>query len=410
MPAVAGVRGTGDWAVDERPKSFREMILWRNPNGTTPITGLMSKVGKEVVHDPEFSWWDEPNDIVRLTVSGAHTATATTITVTGLDPDATAPDRVWGQATHLVPGDLLLVEKQEIATFDNELLEVTGVISPTQFTVKRGAAGSTAAAIPDAAALLKIGSVYAEGSQSPRAVSRQPIKYFNLCQIFKTTYELTNTAAVTKTRTGDPLMNDKKRRAFDHARDLELSIMFGRRSETTGPNGKPLRTMAGLRAQIPPATTTIFTSATTVRNFLDAVSPVFNFDTAAGDERIAFCGNGALNELNKIVQGDANSEIQFGQVIKLYGMNLREWILPQGRLYLRTHPLMSRNARYTRSMFVLDFSALRWRYMPGRDTHFKDNIQGNDEDTRKGMWLTEGGLEVRYGGLTCAYIGNISAT
>lgn len=27
--AVAGLRGTGDWATDERPKNFREMILWR---------------------------------------------------------------------------------------------------------------------------------------------------------------------------------------------------------------------------------------------------------------------------------------------------------------------------------------------------------------------------------------------
>lgn len=27
--AVAGLRGTGDWGTDERPKNFREMILWR---------------------------------------------------------------------------------------------------------------------------------------------------------------------------------------------------------------------------------------------------------------------------------------------------------------------------------------------------------------------------------------------
>lgn len=33
MPSsgIAGLRGTatGDWATDERPKNFREMILWR---------------------------------------------------------------------------------------------------------------------------------------------------------------------------------------------------------------------------------------------------------------------------------------------------------------------------------------------------------------------------------------------
>lgn len=55
---IAGLRGTstGDYASDERPKSFREMILWRDPNGATPLTALMSRMKTEAVDDPEFSW------------------------------------------------------------------------------------------------------------------------------------------------------------------------------------------------------------------------------------------------------------------------------------------------------------------------------------------------------------------
>jgi hypothetical protein len=60
MPSsgIAGLRGsgTGDYAADERPKNFREMILWRDPNGGTPLTALMSKMKTEAVDDPEFSW------------------------------------------------------------------------------------------------------------------------------------------------------------------------------------------------------------------------------------------------------------------------------------------------------------------------------------------------------------------
>ena len=37
MFGIAGLRGTGDWGLDERPKSFREGILRFNPNGTAPI-------------------------------------------------------------------------------------------------------------------------------------------------------------------------------------------------------------------------------------------------------------------------------------------------------------------------------------------------------------------------------------
>ena len=59
-------------------------------------------------------------------------------------------------------------------------------------------------------------------------------------------------------------------------------------------------------------------------------------------------------------------------------------------------------------MFIIDFCALRWRPLRGRDTTFKDNIQLPDEDTQKGQWMTEAGLEVRFGGLTCGYVGNIA--
>lgn len=410
MPAIAGLRGTGDFSADERPKSFREVILKRDPNGEVPMTALLSRANKEQVSDAEFNWWDEPTDIIRLQVAGALGATDTIVTVDSLDPDATNPERVWGVATHLVPGDLLMVEKTtETSAFDHEIVEVINVISPTQFTVKRGAAGTTAAAIGDNLFLLHIGSAYPEGSPAPKSASRNPAKYFNYCQIFKTIYELTNTAMVTEFRTGDPLRNDKNRKMFDHMRGIETAIMFGRKSETTGSNGKPLRTMGGLRSFISPQTTTIFSVAATYNSLLDAVSKVFDFSSPAGDTRIAFVGNGALNAMNKIIKADTVLQLQTAPPLKVFGMNMRELTFPQGTLMLRRHPLMSRNSFYTNSMFIVDFSSLRWRHTKGRDTKFKDNVQLPDEDTTKGMWLTEGGLEVWYGGLTNGYIGNITA-
>src|SRR5215469_3045333 len=110
MAAVAGLRGTGDWGLDERPKNFREYIMWRNPNGSTPLLALMSKVGKESTDDPEYAWWDEPSDIIRVQTSGALGTTDTTITVSSTDPSAASPANNWGVASHLVPGDVLMVE------------------------------------------------------------------------------------------------------------------------------------------------------------------------------------------------------------------------------------------------------------------------------------------------------------
>lgn len=410
MAAVAGLRGTGDMGTDERPKNFRELILWRNPTGSAPIFALTAKAKKKTVTDPEFIWWDEPNDLVRLQVNGALSSTATTVVVDSVDP-AAGTEVAWGVASHLKTGDLLLVEPSaDNATFDHELLEVMSVASDTTFTVRRAAGGTTAASISNDQWLLLIGSAYSEGSSAPRSVSRKPIRYYNYTQIFKNTYEITGTLDETEMRTGAAWSNDKKRKMFDHARDIEWSLLFGRKYETTGDNGKPLRYMGGLREAIPSARTTVFGSAVTVNTFLDAVYKVFDFDTPAGDERICFCGNGALNNLNKVIQADSNTDIQYGGVFKVYGMDFREFILPQGRLLLRTHPLLNRHSMYTKSMFILDFASINYVNLRNRDTKVKDDIQAKDEDVRRGYVQTECSLMVDRGGLTCGYLGNISNT
>lgn len=409
--AVLGLRGTGDFATDERPKDFREMILMREPNGDAPIFALTSKTRKRTVSDPQYYWWDEPQDLVRLQVNkaGNHTASDTTIIVDSGDPDASNPTRTWGTASHLKQGDLLLYELADAAAYANEIIEVVSVISDTSFIVLRGAAGSTAAAIADNGYLTLIGSVYAEGTPAPGAVSRNPIKYNNYSQIFKDTYELTGTVLATKTRTGEPWSNDKKRKMWDHSRGIELAMIFGKPSETIGANGKAKRTMAGLRYQIPAANQYVYSATTTIFDLMDRISPVFNYVSPAGNERAAFCGNGALNRLNKIITADANGDIQWAGVQKVYGMDFNVLQFPQGRILLKTHPLMSRfDTSYNNSMLILDMSSITYVTLKGRDTKVKDDVQAEDEDVRRGFIQTECSVELDRGGVTCAYIGNIT--
>jgi hypothetical protein len=234
------------------------------------------------------------------------------------------------------------------------------------------------------------------------------LKFFNYTQIFKNTYELTGTADKTKARTGDAWSNDKKRKAYDHSRDIEMSFLFGRRSETTGDNGKPKRTMGGLRTFIPAANTTIFGANVTSDQLVNALAPVFDFNTGAGDTRVAFLGSSAALELGKIMNANTNVRINSTERVKVYGIHFQELLLPQGRILFKTHPLLSRHSVYTKSAFVLDFDAIKWAPMDGRDTKAKDDVQTEDEDVRRGFFQTEGGLEVDYGGLTMAYLGNIN--
>ena len=416
MPAVAGLRGTGDFGTDERPKNFREMILFMNPNGTAPIFALTSKARKKTVDDPEYAWWDETNVLMRLQINGSHTSGVSLINVDSVDPTATTLDVNYGVASNLKPGDMLMVEPTtDAAAFVPEVMEVTNVVSDTQFTVRRGAQGSTAGAIADNAFLLLIGSAYAEGTGAPRAVSRNPVKFNNYTQIFKNAYEITRTADKTKFRTGDPWSNDKKRKMFDHSRDIEMAMLFGQKSETISPdNGKPIRTFAGLRKQLPTTRQTVFSAAISftaaTNNFLDAVYKVFDFDSPAGDTRIAFAGNGALNALNKVAATTTNVRINSDNTIKQYGMEFQEFRMPQGRLLLKSHPLLNiHGGIYANSMLVLDFASITYVCLEGRDTKAYDDVQNKDEDVRRGYVQTECSFAIDRGGLTCAYLGNITS-
>jgi len=393
MAAIAGLRGTGDWATDERPKNFREAILWRDPNGVTPLTALMSKAKSAGTDDPEFAWWEEELNQIRVqsdATGASASSTALGLTSGGLD---------------LVVGDLLLVEKADAETYDNEIVEVSSVTSDTAIVVKRGQAGTSAAATGASAYLTKIGNRFAEGTGAPTASTRNPTKVYNYCQIFKTVYEMTRTASQTKTRTGDPLKNDKKRKMFDHSVSLETAFMWGRRSETTGANGKPMRTTGGLRSFIS-TNVTVFATTPTVNSVLDALYPVFDYSgEGAGDERIIFAGNGALNAFNKMIAGNSNVNVEYGGVISTYGMKLQQFVTPQGIFYIKTHPLMNTHPRFTNSMFVINGAGLRYRHL--MDTKAQENIQGNDEDTKKGQWISEVGLEVNHE-KTFAYLGNVT--
>lgn len=395
MVYFAGLRGSGSFGADERPKNFREMILWMNPNGTAPLFALTAKAKTEKVDDPEFNWWEEVNTICRVRLNDATNMNDTDTAVV-----------VDSGALELIPGDILQVETAETQAYGQELVRVTAVTSDTAFTIARGVAGSAAAAIPDNTYFTRIGNAQSEGNRSIASSSSNPTKLTNYCQIFKTPYQITKTALATKFRTGDPKKNEQKRKSFQHAEKIEQALLWGKAYETTdATNGNmPLRYTGGLRHFIT-SHRTVFSADPTVDTFLSAVYPVFDYDAGgAGDERIVFCGNGALNYLNKLVRSETNSRVTFDKVIEYYGMKLQRWVIPQGTLYLKSHPLMNVHPVYQYSMFVVNPAGITYRPLTGRDTKLEKDIQENDADYIKDQWLTEAGFEFHHE-RTFAYIG-----
>jgi len=426
MPTIAGLRGTGSFGPNERPQNFRELILFLNPNGSAPLFALTSKAKTEATDDPVFHWWEETIDPVRVPLLAVGTPAAPPAAPAAAPPGlpaatagALATLMIAGDPAQpgvpnvglVVPGDLLVVEASVAGALAGgtqlEVMLVTA-IDPVAgvVTVQRGFGMPAGAAVPAVAApvagqpplqLLRIGTSFPEGAGAPQSASTNPVEFFNYTQIFRKTYQITNTARVTRYRTGDPLRNEKKRKAFHHAADIEHALMFGMPSQVTGANGQPQRTTGGLLWFVRTNRTTFGgANPLTLQSFMDAIAPVFDYDTPAGNERLVFCGNVALNAINRLVASSPNTMFRYDGTVRVYGQELNKFILPQGTIYLKTHPLMNVNPSFSDWMFVVDPTGIIWRPMSGRDTRTRDNIQPPDADYLMGEWLTEGGFEFHH--------------
>lgn len=408
MASFAGLRGTGSWGTDERPKNFREGILFYNPNGVAPIFALTSMMKTQPTTDPEFAHWEEKLDVVRLQVNDGtgYTATSNTFTVyaAGLGT-ANAQGLYSAGALVAKAGDQFMVEVSEVTSYANEIVEVSSVTNDTTIVFKRGSAGTTATGIANGTYLTKIGSAYQEGGNTADFTTRNPTKVKNYTQIFKTSVGVTATAEQTEARTGDAFANDKKRKAFDHARDIEMAILFGQSYEDTS-GTFPKRFMGGLRQMIT-TNVTIFSTSPTEATLVDALSPMFNFNSSmSGDQRLGFCGNGFLTEFNKLIMQAAGVRINYDKEgSDIYGMSFRRFTTPQGEVMLKSHPLMNRHPRFTYSAFFIDPAAIAYRPLRNRDTKFEDHTETPGKDSHEGQWLTECGIELT-GEFTCAFLSN----
>jgi hypothetical protein len=369
--ATLGIIGDGIWTSDERPKNYRDVILLLFPNASAPLTALLGRLPDAATDDPEFKLFTKalPTQITDVN-NTSYNNTATAIVV--------------DDGSIFKPGHV--VRNSNTA----EIFWVTS-ISGNTLTVVRGQ-GAAAANMTDEDELVIIGSAYAEGDAVPSAVTYAPSVVTNYTQIFRSVLNLTGTANATNLRYGRPIKERKRETLELHSIEMEKAFLWGGSVEVNGTTATPKRTTKG------------------IANFVS--TNVFDFSSAGGvdiatwdndmealfkngsNEKLLLCGGRMLNVLNQLVR--ANYMVQATPPTDTYGMNMTKYITPFGTLIMKQHPLMSQSATLTSWGIAIDTKHLRYRYLAGRDTSYRDNIQAPGDDAIKGEYLTECGLEVDF--------------
>jgi len=415
MSYFLGMRGTEDWGTNVRPKNWREMILYLYPNGQAPLTAMLAKLGKEATNDPEFNWWTQSLASIGVDITNVYTNVGldSAYTSGGVDGDTLYVKMAEASAKKFREGHEVLFRKKTDSTLDcaGKVTGRTlnGASSYISVRLLEDDDNSSSNDLSDADRMLLIGNINAEGAEMPQAISLDPVKFYNLTQIWRTPLSITRTARKTKLRTGDAYQKAKKEALEMHSIEMEMSMLFGIRTEGTGDNGMPERTTMGLQAAIrsgAPANLDDYrqndsysgdTWLDSGEDWLDSYFEQLSRWGSGLDGMLAFCGSGALLGINRLAKD--SGQLQLQPTTTSYGLKVNNWTTPFGDIALKQHPLFNHEETLRHSIMLFKPTNLKQRIIDDTDFYGeegKQNTGHNRIDGTKEEFLTELGLEYHH--------------
>lgn len=379
--AIQGLRGTGQFDNDVRPKNYRELYTLLEPNGSAPLNALLSMGSSEPTDDPEYkNFRDElPDRKMMVDSDGGYDASATSITLAPSDDNKYA-----------IQGSIVVNART------GEVMHVSQDVTGTTMAVARNI-GGTSFTIEDQDELFVAGHAAAEGAGTPTPISFDVTVAFNYCQIFRTSFSLTNTLKATHLRTGDKEDESATKALKLHMSDIERAMFFGRKAELNGSSAQPTRFTGGLLSTL----TNVVDLDTDFADYggtaaggmteegFDSllISSVFKYGSK---QKIAFVGERVAN----LIQQIGKDRWRPSQLDNTYGVSLTRYVTFAGDLMVHLHPQFRQIPGMKDSMVIIDFPDLVFRHLQGRDTSLLENRQDNGADSITHEYLTECGLEL----------------
>lgn len=439
--AILGLMNAESFSTS-RFQSHRREVFYYYPNGAAPLMGLLSLMRDEACDDPVFNWYEKrlsENWLLAANISttvvfyssvtiaaGKITAGVVAAANFGMTAGsnyglklASDPTNVYriGHIVRFVATNTSAASEEVIGRVvaingasdtPANVIAITAVRATTtnidyDVTTHAGSQASV------------IGSAYAEGVRDESSgIYNTPVNPSNYTQIFRKPFTITGTALKTSAKFDEQGVypDQAKEASVDFAREMEWAFMFGEKQQTGSATTSITRFTGGIlyflrlweagstygntaaTADTDDTKRIITNSAATVSldQFLGWAERIFRISNNKSNEKLAFCGSGALMTLNKLFLG--KTELTSPLPLKdTFGMDVRALLTPFGTIYLKTHPLMSQNSVLRYNMLITDVPNLTYRYLRGRDMDLLTNRQDNDADHRKDEWLGECGLE-----------------
>jgi hypothetical protein len=367
MATTTGAATTTNVLSDQLAIDLGDRISLLEPSAQ-PLAVFSRRAEKKKTVATKYSWLEDVSKARFATQSGGATSGALTIAVTS------------GQGTYFQQWD------QVLNTRTSEQFRIDGVSGDT-LTVTRGI-GSTAAAMLNGDELYLIGTAQPENDTSKPSRFDVPSKVTNNTQIFRTPFEISGSLQASGFQASPAEWPRQARnKGIEHAKDIELTFLLGRKSATT-PGATEDRTTGGVLSFI----TTNQTDAggdLSEAEFNAFMLQVMRFGSGSKLAIASGVGVSALNKFPASKQQTRNDETT-------YGMNVTHYTSPFGDLNLVYHRMLE-GTKYGGYIIVVDMEEVAYRYLgndsTSRDTKVLQERQPRDQDGTKSEYLSEIGLQ-----------------
>ena len=429
----------------------RRRVAYDFPQGTAPLTALLSLMEPEETPIQEFGWQEERDSMIKTQTTdtgqpsagvvfyGAGTTTTsgapTTITV-GLQLRAYIDD-----ASEFQIDDTIMFVNLDLTSGTGNLLgrviAKNSVTAPywIEFEVTATVASTVlnSSSANEDKWMYLTGSAFAEGSRSRTGRNRYPTTITNYTQIHKNAFELTRNALKTPTtyNKSGHYMKALKDNGIDHLKGLEMSLLWGKRRKTTDsdqdngssvaryfsgglmwfleqweignvtnggafnyrPGGADVTAQTDWETYTDKRIIKLAGATLSPSQFNELHSRAFEKTNNSTWDKLILCGQGYYNKVSEYFENKIQWTSMRDNGYKGWDFQLAEHSSNSGKVYYKTHPLM-RDSIWRNSAFIIDLGFLKWRPITDSDTDVFQNIQLPDADKRKDQYLTDAGPEI----------------
>ena len=367
LTSMRATGGTTSYAITTQSMIIEmdDSVHLLEPN-RAQLALLTSKISKKGVSNPKFEWSTDEHTptLDAVNMSGGTWSTATDITV--------------DNGGYFGTNSLVQVQRT------GEVLRITGVASDV-LTAARGWGDSTAAALLDNDSLTILGGIAAEGATSEASRTTKKVFDYNYTEIKRSPFEFTNTELATDLYGEADLAYQARKKAAEHSVEIENALLFGTRGSTISA-GPIMRSRGGINEFIASGGTndSDFGGIFNMVTFFNFCEGVFRY----GSEKKLFL---AARSVVTNISLEAIKYLEMVPKDDTFGIDIVRLLTPHGVLMVTKHNLLE-GVTHGKYGFVLDMDNLGYRFLKGRDTKLKTNIQANDKDARKDEYITEFGL------------------